>query len=268
MGKIPVEFLFEQLNLMLNDHWGYIFGTAGVRWTTEKQADLINKHSRDSRYKTSVQYGGKWVGHMVTDCSGVMVYIWKQKGLSIPHGVNLMIRGGHVRNLSGNPKPGYAAIKKRLSNGSYSHIGIVGADGKTVYEAKGTLAGFTTSDVSTWGYFGAFKDVDYSEEVTPMETPFYGEVTGNKVRIRSGPGTDNPIIGYVNKGDIIHVEGIFDDWYFGKVVDSTLMGYISASYVTPTDYTPPEPVSETVALTIPRESAEMLYEALKGALGK
>lgn len=269
-NKIPLASVYSYLKQMLSEKWGYIFGTAGIMWTAEKQKTIESRMADNPNYEMSVQYGQKWIGHTVTDCSGVMVYIWKQFGLKIPHGVNSIINQKYITSLSGTPKPGYAAIKSRDAGGNYSHIGIVGEDGRTVYEAKGTVAGFVTSDVSTWKFFGPFKDIDY--EVRPVGTPFYGVVTGSRVRLRSGPGTEYGIITHLDSGDIFKVEKLFDSWYFGTVMKSGVQGYISSQYVMQTDYKPGEPDvpdhTDTVSLTLPKDTAQTLYEALKAVLAK
>ena len=269
-NKIPLASVYTYLEQMLKEKWGYIFGTAGVPWTKEKQEVLERQRANIPDYEMSIRYGAKWIGHTVTDCSGVMVYIWRQHGLSIPHGVNSIIKGGYITFLSDTPRPGYAAIKSRKADGSYRHIGIVGADGKTVYEAKGAVAGFVTSNVSAWGFFGPFKDVDYESGVEPVETPYYGVVTGNNVRVRSGPGTEYSIITHVDSGDLVKVEKVFDDWCFGMVLKDKTQGYISSRYITKTEYQPGESddpdEEETVSIALPKSVAEALYAALKVVL--
>ena len=59
-----------------DEKWGYIWATAGELWTEKKQSNLVKKYSSDkdkySNYKLSSEYGGKWIGHTVTDCSGLI----------------------------------------------------------------------------------------------------------------------------------------------------------------------------------------------------
>ena len=140
MGKIPLEGLYSYMKMMLGNNWGYIFGTAGKVWTQADQDKTTNEMAQ--------KYGSKWIGHHVADCSGVMVYIWKQYGLSIPHGSNSMVKQGYIVDISTTPKAGYAAFVYKSENNDYSHIGIVGEDGQTVYESKGTASGFVTSKVT------------------------------------------------------------------------------------------------------------------------
>lgn len=237
--KIPVKELFNYIEMMLRDKWGYIWGTAGVMWTQARQNKVTDERAQ--------MYGDKWIGHMVTDCSGVMVYIWKKFGLDILHGSNSIAKRGYIGKLQRTPEPGFAAFKYRPGDDDYYHIGIVGADGATVYEAKGTIEGFTTSKSSAWDYFAPFKDVDYTveSEVIPVD-PYYAKITGDNVRIRSGPGTTYKKIGdNLFKGDIVKVVAEpTENWVFAQVEGQKIQGYIFSKYVEKIDEPAEEPGDE------------------------
>lgn len=225
MSKIPVSGLYKYCEMMLKDRWGYIWGTAGIKWTEARQKAATNEMAQ--------KYGSRWIGHMVADCSGVMVYIWRQYGLKIAHGSN-SIRRQSVGALTNLPQPGYAAFKVRESD--YYHIGIVGADGKTVYEAQGTIAGFTTSPASRWNCFAPFKDVDYTEEAEEMpdgERVIYrAEVTTKSgvLNVRSGNGTQYPIIDKLPKGTIVDVMvECPNGWRY--IDDDGDQGYVDGRYL-------------------------------------
>lgn len=285
MAKIPVSEMYVYLQQMLNEKWGYIYGTAGKLWTEKLQSSTTNE--------MAIKYGSKWIGHMVTDCSGVMVYIWKQFGLTIEHGSNAIARK-RVGAMVKKPKPGYAAFKWREKGepasyqdgkGDYYHIGIVGADGETVYESKGTATGFVTSAASTWTYFAPFKDVEYKEtnEVMPME-PYYVEVTGDNVRIRTGPGVNYSKIGAAYKGDILRVITDNGNWVYVVPIETAprnveksnlSAGYIYKQYTEEIAYfenedvafeVNQEDINEFVTITLSRSLAETLRKLLDAAL--
>ncbi|MBQ7372366.1 MAG: SH3 domain-containing protein [Blautia sp.] len=225
---IPVKGMYDMLKMMLNDRWGYIYGTAGVLWTAEKQ--------QSSEDETTRQYGAQWIDHMVSDCSGVMVYIWKKYGLKIPHGSNSMVRQGYVKGIGTTPKPGYAAFVYKPDSDDYSHVGIVGADGVTVYEAKGTRYGFVTSKVTDakWNRFGYFKDVDYTDKGgEDMDTPYIAEVrlTSGYLNVRSGPAKEYNSVGRLYDGDRVRVNMHGSEWDFIRKDD--LYGYVAARYLIP-----------------------------------
>ena len=241
--KIPVKSLYDSCEMMLRDHWGYIYGTAGVEWTASKQKALEDKYSPDDpNYGMSVRYGKKWINHMVSDCSGVMVYIWRQYGLKIPHGSSSMVRQKYIVDCGPTPHPGWAAlVDPTPDTDDNKHIGIVGPDGVTVYEAKGAQAGFVTSKVtdSKWKKFGRFKDVDYSGEVEPLpdmgiQVDYQAEVTtkSGSLNLRSGPGTKYPIVDQIPKGARVTVWMEYQDgWRF--VDYNGEQGYVSGQYLTP-----------------------------------
>lgn len=243
MSKIPVQALYDSCEMMLRDKWGYIWGTAGEKWTAAKQKALEEKYSPDDPNRgMSVKYGKKWIGHRVTDCSGVMKNIWEQYGLKIPHGSSSMVKQGYIVDCGPDPHPGWAAlVDKTPDTPDNTHIGIVGPDGVTVYEAKGTQAGFVTSKVTDrkWTKFGLFRDVDYSGEVEPVpdtgvQVDYQAEVTtkSGKLNLRSGPGTNYPIVDKIPKGARVTVWMEYaDGWRF---IDwDGEQGYVSGQYLTP-----------------------------------
>ena len=56
-----------------------------------------------------------------------------------------------------------------------------------------------------------------------------GTVTGNGVRVRSGPGTGYNVLGYMNSGSTVSILGEESGWY--KITYNGQTGYISADYV-------------------------------------
>lgn len=234
MSKIPVNDVFDAVETMLRDKWGYIYGTSGQLWTQSKQNTTTNEMAQ--------KYGSRWIGHMVTDCSGVMVYIWRKHGLSIPHGSSSMVSKGYIVDCGPEPHPGWAAlVDDTPDTPDNRHIGIVGRDGVTVYEAKGTQAGFVTSKVTDkkWTKFGRFRDVDYSGEVEPLpdqgkQVNYRAEVTtkSGSLNLRSGPGTKYPIVDTIPKGASVDVWMEYPDgWDFVSYMGD--QGYVSAQYMTP-----------------------------------
>lgn len=271
MGKIPVKEIYPYLEMMLKDKWGYIWGKSGQIWTQANQ---------DAATDTmAVKYGQKWVGHHVVDCSGVIVYIWKKYGLKIEHSSNYMARYsvGEIGNVA---KPGYAAFHwkntdtperwQKDGKGNFSHIGIVGPDGKTVYESKGTQYGFTTSPVSKWKYFAPFKDVDYEnkqedkKEESSMEKRF---ITTDKVNIRKGPGKNYGRVRYAEKDEVGEVLAADGEWLKMEFADG-VVGYVYSQFTCPVESNDMIEEFVDITLSIPKDEAEQIYAILKKALGK
>lgn len=236
--KIPVKALFEYCSMMLQAHWGYIMGTAGVMCTQSVIDTAIDRFPNNA--EITKRYGKKWLGHMVTDCSGLIVYIYKQFGLKIPHGSSSMVRQGYIVDCGPTPHPGWAAIVDDTPDTpDNDHIGIIQADGVTVVEARGTESGVVTSKVTDkkWTKFGRFKDVDYSQEVDPMpdgERVIYrAKVTtqSGPLNMRSGNGTEFPIIGRLPKGEIVDVMvECPNGWMY--IDDDGDQGYVDGRFLT------------------------------------
>ena len=66
-----------------------------------------------------------------------------------------------------------------------------------------------------------------------------GTVTGNEVRVRSGPGTSYEVLGYVNSGDKVTVLSSSSGWLRVRTA-SGITGYISGDYVRVETATPPD----------------------------
>ena len=162
--------VIEKFRYALKENWGYIWGTAGERWTEAKQKEI--EKTTDSNRAQARKYGSKWIGHVVADCSGLFSWAYKQLGGYMYHGSDTMYRKyctyhGELnkgkRTDGGTLKPGTAVF---VWNGTkYSHVGLfVGKD--TVIEAMGTQNGVTTSKVNSgkWTHWGELKDTDYSAQ--------------------------------------------------------------------------------------------------------
>ena len=160
---ISTKDLIDKFQYAIENNWGYIWGTAGIKWTAARQKNA----TRDM----TVKYGKKWIGHMVADCSGLFTWAFKQLGGTMYHGSNTMYKS-------------YCTSKGRLTNGKRSdgkelkpgtsvytgtendhgHVGLYIGGGKVI-EAKGTQSGVIISNVTEkkWTYWGELKGVDYGE---------------------------------------------------------------------------------------------------------
>ena len=152
--------LFEQA---LAEQWGYILNKAGSIWTQKQQ-----NSATDSKIK---QYGQKWVGKRVADCSGLFSWAFNKLGSYMCHGSNTMwnkytVDKGNLvkgKRSDGKPlKPCTALFKLKDGDDRY-HVGLW--TGTKIIEAKGTAYGVVSSSkLSDWDEWGELKYVKYEED--------------------------------------------------------------------------------------------------------
>ena len=164
---ITPQSLITQFRTALNDHWGYIWGTAGEQWTEAKQKAL--EQTTDDDRAQGRAYGNKWIGHTVADCSGLFSWAFRKLGGSMYHGSDTMFRKYCVNK--GELKKGKRTDRATLKPGTavfvwngktYSHVGLYVGD-NTVIEAMSTIRGVTTSKVTAgkWTHWGELAGIDY-----------------------------------------------------------------------------------------------------------
>ena len=174
--------LIEKFRYALDNHWGYIYGAAGILWTKAKQQQkvdyMVNKYgtswqknseAKQDNYYSAAVYGDKWIGHYVADCSGMFAWAFKQLGGAIAHGSNSIYdryctsKGKITDEIRKSMKPGTAVFTGDASK--HGHIGLYVGDGKCI-EASGTIAGVCVSNLSAgkWTYWGELKNVSYEPQ--------------------------------------------------------------------------------------------------------
>ena len=215
--------LFSYCNQMLSEQWGYIMGKSGQVWTARQQNNSDRKQTK--------LYGQKWIGHKVTDCSGVIVYIWKQYGLTIEHSANVIAKK-HCGEMTDVPQPGYAAFLR--SNNNYHHIGIVDETGKWIYEARSTFYGFVHNRrTDEFDCFAPFKDVDYEEKINIEYSGESYAATVNsgrrKLYVMIGPGYQFRSIYSLTHGTKVFVLGSNNNWAVIKYGDK--YGYVDPQFL-------------------------------------
>ena len=177
---IKAEELIAKFQQALDNHWGYIWGTAGVMWTEARQKQL--EKTTDENRAMSRKYGSKWIGHYVADCSGMFVWAFKQFGMEMSHiSSNIFItyctsnKGRLTAALKRTILPGSAVFTGETA-GKHPHVGLyIGND--EVIEAKGTVNGVIKSKLTDkkWTFYGELKNVMYDGiEPSPQPEPSPG----------------------------------------------------------------------------------------------
>lgn len=176
-----------------------------------KNAAVTVYSSENGWYKLS--YNGK-VGYM----SGDYVRITPKETYSTAKSASLNANGVNLR--MGPSTDVFSSVKKI---GKSDKLSVTGVYGDWYQVNVGGLYGYVFADFVDIGTTSTTPNVDKMDNKV-------GTVTGNGVRVRSGPGTNYSIVAYYNKGVQLTVTGKSGDWY--QVKSGSLTGYISASYIT------------------------------------
>ena len=173
--------LVNKFETAVFQRFGYIYGASGQKWSDEKQKALEKNYNSDPEkyhyYKMSAEKGALWVGHTVTDCSGLFVWAFKLLGSSIYHGSDTIARKYTVnlRKIKDNKEPVKIGSAVFLyDNNKFHHIGLYCGNGKVI-EARGAAYGVVDNisgrgrPLDQWDYIGELKEVEYtmSEYVYP-----------------------------------------------------------------------------------------------------
>lgn len=220
--------------------WGYIYGCSHEMWSEAKQREYERKYSDDPDRQNSCKYGGKWVGHWVTDCSGLFHYWFSQLGGKIAHGSNSIWdnwctqKGTMVSGARTDGKPLIPGTAVFTSSGErHSHIGLY-VGGGLVIEAQGAQAGVVTSVVTNkkWTHWGELKGVSYEEggEKTMTATVVLpAGKSGRTVNMREKPSTSSPIEKQVPVGS--EVDLYEDQGQWCRIGYKGQTGYMMSDYL-------------------------------------
>ena len=178
---ITTKSLIAGFQKALDDKTGYIYGIRWEKWTAAKQEAYVKKYANDSDRKLSCEIGGKWIGHYVTDCSGLFAKVFADNGGEMYHGSNTMWRNWCIdkgKLINGKRTDGKTLIPGTAvftgTETQHNHVGLYIGDG-WVIEAQGTRNGVVKSKVnlSKWTYWGELKGVDYGSNSasTPVSAP-------------------------------------------------------------------------------------------------
>lgn len=180
MVLMTYQDLINEFHKMYIDGWGYVGSTAGILWTQEKQDKSNNPNTK------------KWIGHIVADCSGAVVYALKRYGISVYHGSNRIARVYTKELLDiSKAKPGMIAFKQRkigtegyrlpvdykaggkYYNGDlndYYHCGIIDNDMNVINLQSVTTGCVKSKITNNWSKCGELLNVDYGTDNTSNNT--------------------------------------------------------------------------------------------------
>lgn len=247
--------LIAKFQYALDNNYGYILNTWHTQWTQEKQNSKVSymkgkygsnwKNDPDAKKDDSFYaalYGAKWIGHWVTDCSGLFYWAFKELGGYMYHGSNTMwksycVKQGKLSNgkrTDGQELKAGTAVFVLKGTTNRSHVGLYIGGGKVI-EASGTQAGVCVTEITNkkWCEWGELKGVDYGPgEAIPPEEDEKTEVgsavvNAVKVALRSSPSTSASVLTRVNKGERVQVLG--ESWT--KVTYQGKTGYMMTKFL-------------------------------------
>ena len=182
---------------------------------------------------------------IVTYCSkgaAVTVYSSENGWYKLSYNGNVGYMSGDYVRIS--PKESYSPAKSASMNANgvnlrmgpstdlFSSVKKIGkADKLSVTGVYGDW--YQVSVNGSYGYvYSEFVTLGSASGSTPTVDKIDGKigtVTGNGVRMRSGPGTSYSVVGYYNRGVQLTVTGKSGDWY--QVSSGSVTGYMSANYI-------------------------------------
>ena len=217
---------------ILSQRWGYIYGTSGEKWTVARQQEITRTKSKDPDYANSITYGAQWIGHMVADCSGLVCYILRKRGIRLPHGSNSMWNEMREKGkLSGDPTVG--ALVFKLRNGSdFYHVGIFVGDG--VVEAQGAKSGVVKSKLKSWTHYGLVRGVEYKMPEKAIKQATVSTPNGGVLNLRAAKSTSSQRLALIPNGTVVDVLDDSDaQWYWIRYhrPAGDIDGFVVAAYM-------------------------------------
>ena len=198
-------------------------------------AELIALFRRMLAEKWHYTWGAAEEGNV--DCSGALVWAYRQAGLRAHHGSNRLARDEAMEMLPlSSARPGMLAFKARPPdadgyalpdaykkggsryNGDisdYYHIGVIDTDTRYVLNAQSPRTGFVRSPIkSGWTSVAYARQIDYGDQedtiVSDIRTATVRASNGSTVNMRKTPGGD--LLDRVPVGAVVQVIGESGEW--------------------------------------------------------
>lgn len=131
--------------------------------------------------------------------------------------VTIIADGVNVRE---GPGLSYPVVERTNKNNSFPFI----SEQNDWYEIE--LPNGKNAWVANWL---AKKDKLNGNENANEQVPQTATVTTNDLRIRNGPGTDEAIVGYLNRGDTVQIISTNDNWV--RIISPVGNGWISTQFI-------------------------------------
>ena len=236
---INAQDFIQKVRIPLQQQWGYIYGTWGRMWTAALQ-QAFSQPTRTNWKKTKM-YGSKWIGRMVTDCSGLVRWACHQLGEEVAHQSHYLYtdycrnKGKLVNGLRADGTEPLTGSLVFLVNaqGRKHHVGVYVGD-NIVIEAKGTQYGVVTSQLAHWNAWGELNCVSYTNDAppAPIDNATYAIAVnpGKYLNMRAEPNLKGARVATIPQGQRVKVlEQTNNEWW--KVEYAGHVGYSMCKYL-------------------------------------
>lgn len=249
---------------------GYIYGAKGQRCSLAFRIQQAAQYPE--WHETIMGIGAKWDGKPVWDCAQLTRFAAAAAGYNLPSGATSQwekaawAARGEINTLP----EGREVFLYRRSGKKMQHTGISLGDGTCVH-AAGTVDGVIHRRIGTypWTHWASLTPLDEPvEEDTDMERLTVTAASGSTVFLRKEPTRKADYLARVPVGQTViklgssTVDGV--EWIHAKYGGTA--GYIMAKYLVGSGAE--EATGETVTLTIDRQAAQMMLDALSAAMDK
>lgn len=178
---------------------------------------------------------------------------------------NVILKGRPYDKNDNYPLPSKYLKGGSLYNGdttNYVHIGVVTKINPLEITHMTSPTAKKDTKLGKWNYYGELPQVSYLEESEVVVVIEYATVTGGTLNIRKEKNTNSFKIGTIPNGEKVAVTEHGDDWC--KIAYNAYTGYVMTKYL---NFESGSDDSK-VTITLTRENALALYEALKLSLNK
>lgn len=169
-----------------------------------------------------------------------------------------------------NPNDNYPLPSKYLKGGShyngdttnYVHIGVVTKINPLEITHMTSPTAKKDTKLGKWNYFGQLPQVSYSDESEVVIVVEYATVTGGALNVRKEKSTSSARLTVLPLGTRVAVTEHGGEW--SKIIYNSFTGYVMTKYL---NFEGSEQ-DKNIVITLSRENALALYEALKLSLNK
>ena len=257
---------------------GYIYGAKGqICSPVFRQQQAAQYPDQADNILTT---GAKWDGKPVWDCAQLTRAVAKEGGVSLVSGATSQWKKtawdeyGSVGTLP-EGETVFLFRQQEKNSDVMQHTGVALGDGTCVH-ARGTAYGVVRQQIDEypWTHW-ARPDWPEEEETTVLYMAKVVAQSGNTVRMREFPNQNAVVKERVSVGTIVGVISEMDEWAEIELPNGN-QGYMMVEFLQNADDSTQQPQEgwqegsvdeDEVTLTISKETAKTLLEALKKAVG-